>query len=617
MDRNAKLFFFLFLFFCTSILIGCTSSNQESVSEIFNKIEASIPMRDGVHLNTEIYVPINSTDPLPFMYNRTPYGLSHDDNGFHRSLSSNYKELVDERYIFVFQDIRGRYQSEGKFVMLRTPRDKSDPDAIDEGTDTYDTIDWLLKNVDNNNGRVGIMGISYGGWLTVMAMIEPHPAVKAVSPQASPADMYIGDDFVHNGAFRLSPSFGYAALMETSNINEPFHFDQKDTYDWYLDLGPLSNGNAKHFNRKLPSWNDFMNHPNYDEYWQRQSVPQYLKSVTVPTLNVAGWWDAEDFYGPMKIYETLEQKDSNNMNYLVVGPWRHGGWARGDGDKLFDIDFGSPTSKYYRENIQAPWFAFLLKDKGNLDLPEATTFQSGANKWMTYEAWPPSKDATIKKLYFNRNFRLSFDEPKTTDRAFDSYISDPANPVPYTKRPIRGFWQGAQAKWKVEDQRFVYLRPDVLSWKTETLQKDVVVSGRIIAKLFASTSGSDCDWIVKLIDVYPEENETDASMNGYQLMVADEVLRAKFRNSFSNPEPLIPNKTTEFTIDLNSRNHRFREGHKIMVQVQSTWFPLIGRNPQKFMDIPKAKEEDYKKAEHRIYRSREFPSHIVLPISNK
>ena len=578
----------------------------------FEKIEVLIPMRDGVRLNTIINIPESVSEPLPFLLIRTPYGIKSG------SVSTSYSELAEDGYIFVFQDIRGRYKSEGDFVMLRPPREKNNPKAIDESTDTYDTIEWLLKNVPNNNGRAGVMGISYGGWLTVMAMIDPHPAIKAVSPQASPADMFIGDDFLHNGAFRLSPSFGYAAMMETGTTNMLFKFDKFDTFEWYLELGPLSNANEKFFHGNLPSWNNFMAHPNYDEYWKKQSVVPYLEAldkVPVPTLNVAGWWDAEDFYGPMKIYEILEKKDSNNMNYLVVGPWPHGGWARSDGSSLGMIEFDSNTSEYFRRNVQAPWFSYLLKDKGSLDLSEALLFQSGANKWEFHDKWPPSDKVRKQWLYFNSNCKLSFEPPeKYNEEAFDSYVSDPARPVPYTQRPTKGFWQGAQAMWKVEDQRFVHLRPDVLTWETDTIEEDVVISGRIAAHLYASTTGTDCDWIVKLIDVYPENYPGNPELSGYQLMIADEVFRAKFRNSFENPEPITPNKIIEYVIDLNSRNHCFQKGHKIMVQVQSTWFPLIDRNPQKFVNIPTAEESDYQKATQKVFRSSRFPSHMVLPV---
>jgi putative CocE/NonD family hydrolase len=573
-------------------------------------------MRDGIRLNTEIYAPKQVTEPLPILFTRTPYGLPHDEQGFSRYLSSAYLELSQDGYIFVFQDIRGRYKSEGEFVMLRPPRDETE--TIDEGTDTFDTIDWLLEHT-NNNGRVGVLGISYGGWLTVMAMIEPHPAVKAFSPQASPSDMYMGDDFLHNGALRLGPAFGYASMMERSNEVLPFEFPTYDTYEWYLELGPLSIVNEKYLDYKSPTWNAIMEHSTYDDYWKRLEVTQYLKSVTVPTLNVAGWWDAEDFYGPMKIYETLERYDTENKNYLVVGPWRHGGWARSEGDELGKIQFMTATSEFFRQEVQRRWFAHFLKERGELDFPEALTFQTGSNRWRKYKTWPPpQKMTTIKNLYFHSDRRLSLDAPATeADDAFDSYVSDPAHPVPYRRRPIPGFWQGASALWKVEDQRFAHLRPDVLSWETDVLEEDVTVSGRIKVHLFASTSGTDCDWVAKLIDVYPEDYPDPPEMRGYQLMIADEVIRAKFRNSFENPEPVPAGEVVAYTIDLNSRNHTFRQGHRIMIQIQSSWFPLIDRNPQTFVERINATEADYKKATQQVYRSKRYASHVALPIEVK
>ncbi|HET7564774.1 MAG TPA: CocE/NonD family hydrolase, partial [Gemmatimonadaceae bacterium] len=378
------------------------SAQQPDTAAGFDLTEVMIPARDGVKLHTTIFVPRGEHGPLPFILTRTPYGIAHAA----RNLHGYYKALADDGYIFVFQDIRGRYGSEGHFVMQRPPRDHHDPKAIDESTDTYDTIDWLLKHVPNNNGRVGMLGISYPGWLTVMAMLDPHPALKAVSPQASPADMFLGDDFHHNGAFRLSYGFEYAAMMETSKENENFAFDRYDTYQWYLDLGPLSNVNAKYLHGKIPTWNDYVAHPNYDAFWQKQAAAPYLTRVTVPTLNVAGWWDQEDFYGPVKIYETLEPHDTNHLNYLVVGPWNHGGWSRARGDTLGDIPFGSPTSQYFQEKILAPWFAHFLKDEGQLHEPEAITFEAGDDTWKSWDSWPPKRETTSKQLYFHAGGKL-------------------------------------------------------------------------------------------------------------------------------------------------------------------------------------------------------------------
>jgi putative CocE/NonD family hydrolase len=596
-----------------------------------------IPMRDGVKLNTEIYVPEDLKEPLPFILVRTPYGIAGSGARIH---GDYLKDMGNDGYIFVFQDIRGRFKSEGQFVMIRAPRDKGDPKAIDESTDTTDTINYLLTNVENNNGRVGMLGISYPGWLTVMALIDPHPALKAASPQASPADMFLGDDFHHNGAFRLSYGFEYVAAMESSKTFSVFQFDKADTFEWYLNLGPLSNANEKYFHGERPTWNDFVEHPNYDVFWQKQACAPYLNKVTVPTLNVAGWWDQEDFYGPLTIYKQLEKHDRDHKNFLAVGPWNHGGWANGDGERLGKIRFDAPTGQYYRRNIQAPWFAYHLKDKGKLDFAEAQTFRTGSNEWKTYDSWPP-KEARERKLYFRENGMLSFEPPtdkntptdtnarrgfpepaETADRrspssatGYDSYISDPANPIPCRPRPVSSTYPGPDwPVWLVQDQRFVHLRPDVASWETEPLDEDIVVTGDIVAHLFASSSGTDCDWIVKLIDVYPENAPGD-KMGGFQLMVANEVFRARFRKSFEKPEPLVPNEVNEYAIDIHDNDHCFLKGHKIMVQVQSTWFPVIDRNPQTYVpNIFKAKASDYKAAEQRVWRSSNYPSHIILPV---
>ena len=577
-----------------------------------------IAMRDGVRLNSVIFTPKIQNEPLPFLILRTPYGVSRNPAP---DKVDYLKDLAADGYIFVLQDIRGRYKSEGMFEMQRFSRDRRDPKSIDESTDTYDTIDWLLKNVANNNARVGVLGISYGGWLTVMATLEPHPALKAVSEQATPADMFLGDDFHHNGAFRLSYGFEYAFMEEASKVDTLFPFDKYDTYEWYLQLGPLSNANSKYFHGKLPTWNDFVNHPNYDEFWQKQSLIYRLDAPTVPTMHVAGWWDQEDFYGPLKAHEVLEKKDTKNLNYLVVGPWNHGGWGHGDGRTLGKVGFDTATAKTFRENIQAPWFAYFLKNKGTGNFPEALSFQTGSNVWRTYDQWPPKKNVTVQDLYFHADGELSFDPPRPSDgEQFDSYVSDPAHPVPYRPRPVEAtYGRGSRwSTWLTEDQRFVHLRPDVLSWETEPLTDDVTVTGDIVALLFASTSGTDSDWIVKLIDVYPEDYPKDRRMGGYQLMVANEVFRGRFRKSFEKPEPIKPDEVNEYAIDLHSNDHTFLKGHKIMVQVQSTWFPIIDRNPQKYVEnIFLAKDSDYQSATQRVYRSERYPSHIALPITKK
>ncbi len=588
-------------------------------SALFTKQDVMIPTRDGVKLHTEIYTPKNASGPLPFMITRTPYGLSDDEKGYSHLLGL-YTDMWPAGYIFVMQDIRGRYGSEGQFVMQRPPRDRANPKSIDEGTDTYDTIDWLVKNIPNNNGRAGLAGISYGGWLTAMALLEPHPALKAASEQASPADMFLGDDFHHNGAFRLSYGFEYAAEMETGKTDVLFQFDKYDTFDWYLNLGPLSNVDAKYLHGRVPTWEDYVNHPNYDEFWQKQAFPRYLKDLhlSVPNLNVAGWWDQEDFYGPVKIYELLEKNDTQHFNYLIVGPWNHGGWERSDGDSLGRIKFGTPTSKEFRADVQAKWFAYWLKDEGQLPFKKVRTFETGSNKWADFDAWPPTSGVEQKKLYFHADGKLSFDAPDGTGaNAFDSYISDPAHPVPYRHRPIEEtYGPGSRwSTWLVEDQRFVDDRPDTVTWSTGALDSDVCVAGDITAHLYASTTGSDSDWVAKLIDVYPESYTPEPTMSGFELMIANDVFRGRFRNSFEKPEPITPGKVTPYTIDLHTNSHCFLKGHRIMVQVQSTWFPIIDRNPQKYVpNIFKATANDYIKATQRIYRSKEYPSNVEISV---
>lgn len=616
LDRKYILSFLAMLLL--SVVASAQQQERPDYSKLFDKTEVMIAARDGVKLHTEIYSPKNASEPLPIIFERTPYGLSDDEKGYSRKLG-RYAEMIPEGYIFVFQDIRGRYGSEGRFVMQRPVRDPKNPKSIDEGTDTYDTIDWLVKNVPHNNGRVGLLGISYGGWLTVMGMLEPHPSLKAVSEQASPADMFLGDDFHHNGAFRLSYGFEYSTMMETDKTNFSFQFDRFDTYEWYLQLGALSNANKKYIHGTLPTWNDFVAHPNYDSFWEQQAMPYILTRPKVPNLNVAGWWDQEDFYGPMKIYEILEKNDPDHLNYLVAGPWNHGGWAHGAGDSLGLIPFGSDTALYFRRNIEAPWFAYWLKDKGNLPLKEALLFQTGSDTWVKFDSWPP-REAKSQNLYFREDGKLSFDAPSAdSEQAFDSYVSDPAHPVPYRHRPIDMTYPedhpGSWYTWLLQDQRFVDNRPDVLTWQTDDLKEDVTLAGQVTAKLFASTTGTDADWIVKLIDVYPEKYPEKWQLSGYELMIADEVFRGRFRNSFEKPEPIQPGVVTPFKIELHTANHVFTKGHRIMVQVQSTWFPIIDRNPQKFVpNIFEAQESDYQKATHRIYRSKRFPSSVEISV---
>jgi uncharacterized protein len=606
---------FAFLVVLGSSIAPPVHAQAPSGDSRFTRTDAMVPMRDGVKLYTQVFVPKGAKEPLPILFLRTPYGI---DGRAERNFKVYLRDLVEDGYAFAYQDIRGRYKSEGTFVMTRPPRDPKEPKAIDEASDTQDTIDWLLKTVPGHNGRVGMLGISYDGWLTACALLDPHPALKAASPQASPVDMFLGDDFHHNGAFRLSYGFEYVAMMETDKTNAAFAFDRRDTFEWYLKLGALSNVNSKYLKGKMPTWNDFVAHPNYDAFWKKQSLEPRLTSVQVPTLNVAGWFDQEDFRGPLKIYELLEKHDTKNQNFLVVGPWNHGGWAGGSGDRLGKVTFDAAAGKQFRKDMQAPFFAKYLKDRGEATVPEARMFQTGSNKWAAYDVWPP-KNAVAKTLFFHADGKLAFDPPKEADAAVDEYLSDPANPVPYRPRPVTPTYPGREWKeWMVEDQRFTHHRPDVLSYETEPLTEDLVVAGSMTARLFAATSGTDCDWIVRFIDVYPEEYPDDPEMGGFQQLVIGEPVRARFRKSLVKPEAVEAGNVEEYTIDLHWGHHCFRKGHKVMVQVSSTWFPLIDRNPQKYVpNIFEAKDTDFQTARQQVYRTAKQPSRLTISVLSK
>jgi hypothetical protein len=581
----------------------------------FRKISAMIPMRDGVRLETVIFVPADAGGPLPFLLSRSPYGVPKE---LPKSLPAPLAELAKDGYVFVWQNLRGRFASEGTFVMARPPRDRGDARAIDESTDAYDTIEWLLHNVPGNNGRAGMYGVSYSAWTTAMALIDPHPALKAASEQASPFDLFANDDFHHNGAFRLAYGFEYAAFLDSDPKSlTHFAYDRRDLYEWFLGLGPLGNVNARWLHGKVRSWNDFVAHPNRDGFWERRALGSYLKETNVPNLNVAGWWDQEDFVGPLEIYRQLERRDAGHKNHLLVGPWNHGGWW-GDGRRLGPIDFGRDTGRDFAE-AQRRWFAYWLHDKGTLDFPEAQVFETGSNVWRRFDRWPP--DGVAKRpLYLRAGGRLSF-EPPAEAQAFDAYLSDPQNPVPYRPRPIPPLFAGdtAWTEWLVQDQRFVDHRPDVLSYQTDVLDEDVVVVGDIVADVFASTSGTDGDWIVKLIDVYPEVGEPAdkdrPDLRGYQLIIAADVLRGRFRDSLARPRPIPRDRTVEYKMDLHGNAHAFLKGHRIMVQIQSSWFPLIDRNPQTYVDsIFDARAADFVTTTQRVHRARRAPSAVVLPV---
>jgi putative CocE/NonD family hydrolase len=612
-------------FFILTVIVASAQTVPEKSP--FSFTEVMIPMRDGAHLQTVILAPLNQTAPLPILLERTPYGVPAAAPA---TISARWLELSHDGYIFVLQNLRGRFKSEGVFN-LSSYVNLSDPKATNETTDAYDTIDWLVKNVPKNNGRVGIFGVSYDGLTAALTLLHPHPALKAISEQASPADQWMNDDDHRYGALRLSYDFEYAVLEQADkNANTHFAFDIFDTYDWYLKLGPISNINAKYLHGSIPYWNDSVAHPNYDEFWHKEAWVNQLHNSPVPNLNVAGFWDQEDPWGPWQIFRNSDKDGISAHNIMVAGPWFHGEWQSPQGDSIGLIPFGGhETAREFREQIEAPFFRYYLHGSGEKIAWKASTFQSGSNTWHTYSAWPP-KESNPTNVYLHADGTLSINPPSSSQSTYVEYLSDPANPVPYRPRPISPTYPGGDWRtWEVADQRFVDHRPDVLSFVSAPLEHDLVITGPVSAQLYAATSGTDSDFIVKLIDVYPDNAVKDnwnadagpkpgdyaKSLNGYELPIAMEVRRGRFNQSYENPAPLTPNTPALFPIPLRDRDHVFLKGHRIMVQVQSTWFPLIDRNPQTFTpSIYTATEADYVKANQRIYCSPSLPSHLELPI---
>ena len=596
---------------------------------LFKLQEVMIPVRDGVHLQTAILTPVDQQGPLPMMFRRTPYGVPEKPP---EQMPSSLKEFAQDGYIFVIQNLRGRFKSEGVFN-LSSWVDLKDPKATNETTDAYDSIDWLVKNIPNNNGKVGMFGVSYDGLTTALTLLHPHPALMAISEQASPVDQWMNDDDHRYGALRESYDFEYAVMEQADkNKNTHFDFETYDTYEWYLNLGPLSNINAKYLHGSIPYWNSSVEHPDYDDFWKKEAWVSQLHASTVPNLNVAGFWDQEDPWGPWQIFRHAAENDPQHTNFMVAGPWYHGEWQSPKGDNIGLIPFGGhETAREFRENIEAPFFRHYLHGQGDKAAWQASTFQSGSNTWRTYTVWPP-QEAKPTKLYLHADGTLSFTAPAAakTESPYREYISDPANPVPYRQRPISPTYPaGDWRTWEVADQRFVDHRPDVLSFVSEPLDHDLTVTGPLAANLFASTSGTDSDFIVKLIDVYPQDTQKNSwnpddgpkpgqyaqSLNGYELPIAMEVRRGRYLTSFEKPSPLAPNKPTEWNVPLRDHDHVFLKGHRIMVQIQSTWFPVIDRNPQKFVpSIYQASASDFIPATQRIYCSPDLPSHLVLPV---
>ena len=618
----------IFSLLSLSITAQKVDADSAFIRNNYTKKEVYITMRDGVKLFTSIYTPKITTKKYPIMLSRTPYTVAPYGDKFKASISN--PTLVREGYIFVFQDVRGRWMSEGDFIDVRpVVANHSASKDIDESTDTYDTVDWLVKNQPNNNGKVGVRGISYPGFYATNALIDAHPAVKAVSPQAPVTDWFVGDDFHHGGAFMLLDGFSFYVNfgrprpkpIKPEDI-KPVEIKYTDNYDFFLKMGALPNFTKKYTGDSLKFWNDLMSHPNLDEFWKARNIRPHLKNVKPAVLTVGGLFDAEDCFGAWRTYEAIEKQNPSATvsNKICMGPWFHGAWGgRGDGSSLGNANFNSKTTEYFQNDIEAKFFNFYLADKGKMDLPEAIIFETGSNKWTTYDAWPPQK-AKSKNIYLQEKGGLSFNTPSVpTDfhRSFAEWVSDPAHPVPYTE----DVHAHRTREYMSDDQRFAARRADVVVYQTEPLTDDLTVTGPIDANLFFSTTGTDADLIVKVIDVFPDDapqwEGSKIPQGGYQMLIRGEVLRGRFRNSFELPEAFVPEKITEVKYQLPDIAHTFKKGHRLMVQIQSSWFPLVDRNPQKFVDIYKAQDADFQRATHRIYSDAKNASYLRLSVLEK
>jgi putative CocE/NonD family hydrolase len=602
---------------------GMPGPDAEYIKTNYTKFEYQIPMRDGKKLFTSVYVPKDQSKKYPFMMDRTCYSVAPYGEALKTSLGPS-PQFVHDGYIFVYQDVRGRWMSEGIYEEM-TPElevHKTNKD-VDEGTDTYDTIDWLLKNVANNNGKVGVWGISYPGFYTTTALLSRHPALVAASPQAPIADLW-RDDGWHNGAFFLVANFGFYPGFTNRQDDKPtqrrggrFSAGTDDGYDFFMKMGPIKNTNAKYYKDTIRLWNELLDHPDYDQHWKDRNVLTHLHDIKTAVLVTGGWYDAEDLYGAINTYKTLVNKNpTNGQLYFAMGPFVHGGWARGPGDHLGDVDFGGSQGPHYRDDIEFKFFSHYLKGTP-MALPKVSAFQTGVNKWRSYDVWPP-RNTEDKQLYFLPGGKLSFTAPSGTKDSFDEYVSDPNNPVPFVAD--RSKTMDMQREYMTADQRFLADRKDVLSYQTEVLDKDVTIAGNIWANLKVATTGTDADFVVKVLDVYPDTASNNkftapgVKMAGYQQMVRSEPIRGKYRNAFDKPEPFVPGQVTPVNFELQDVLHTFKKGHKIMVQVQSTWFPLIDRNPQTFVNINKASESDFKTATHKIYTSKQHPSFLKVRV---
>jgi len=622
MKRFTLVIFSAFVFISISFAQTQPGNNPDAayIKDNYQKFEYQIPMRDGKKLFTSVYVPKNHSKKYPIMMDRTPYSVAPYGADSYKTSLGPSPLFSQDGYIFVYQDVRGRWMSEGIFEEMTPEKEmhRTNKD-VDEGTDTYDTIDWLVKNIPNNTGKVGVWGISYPGFFTTTSLLSRHPALAAASPQAPMADLY-RDDAFHNGAFMLVGNFGFYPGFTNRQDDKPtqrrggrFNYGTDDGYQFFLRMGSVKNSNNRYYKDTIRLWNEMLDHPNYDQHWKDRNVLYHLHDIKTPVLVTGGWYDAEDLYGAINTYKTLVKNNPTTPIYFTMGPWVHGGWSRGPGDHLGDADFGGPTGPFYREKIEFAFFSHYLK-RTNLELTKVSAFETGVNKWKNYPAWPPP-EAVEKNLYLLAGGKLSFDAPKTAN-SFDEFISDPNKPVPF----INTVDPDMKREYMTGDQRFAATRPDVLTYQTAVLDKDITLAGNLWAALKVSTTGTDADWILKVIDVYPDSAKNnqwtgkDVYMSGYEQMVRSEAMRGKFRKGFDKPEPFVPGKVTPVNFELQDVLHTFKKGHRIMVQVQSTWFPLIDRNTQKFQDIMKAKDSDFQKATHRVYTSGEHPSYLKVRV---
>ena len=621
--NNKKITILLVIIFSLS-LTYCTLSQQNKISEKYDKREYTIEMRDGVHLFISVYSPRDKSKKYPILLTRTPYSCApYGEQKYARFLGAS-KEFVDEGFIFVLQDVRGRFMSEGEFDNMRACiPDKNDKNQVDESSDTYDTIEWLIKNIDNNNGKVGMWGNSYPGFYTIMGTIDAHPNLVCASPQAPISDWFVGDDMHHNGAFSVLMSFNF---FKTFGIPRPHpinswpqsvDYDSPDAYNFFIEHTPIKKLNEELLKHNIPFWDTMSNHGTNDYYWKSRSNLQYMKNIKPALLIVGGLYDAEDMYGPLHIYKAIEKNNQSNNTRIVMGPWTHGSWVYSKGDSLGDFSFDQNSADFYRKEILLPFFNYYLKGEGDLKLDDAYVFNTGINKWSDFETWPP-KDVNETKYYFQPDEKLNSTSPGT-EESFSEYISDPVNPVPYTAtfQDSKSFYNRIHL---IEDQRYVSTRPDVLTFETDALSENVTIAGPITADLFVSTTGTDADFVVKVIDVYPDDakdpvpNPAKVEIGGYERLVRTEIMRGKFRNSYEKPEPFTPNEITEVKINLNDAYHTFKAGHKIMIQVQSSYFPFFDVNPNTFCDIYSADKDKFVIAMIKIFHSKEYPSHVVLKI---